>query len=424
MKTRNDVAWEAVFEAHNVQERLRTESYVTLTADELRRFREPRLMVKIDQSQNRPEVFRKLDLNVIALSDRTFAIGNFDLFFELPRLSLQDLQILAAPEKFETLETRNLRSETAVLHAAHLSGMISSVFGKEMLHTVSGKTSTGFFDFSVSSSTGESVNLSADRARIEIDGGFEGDDVFALFEVKLNFSENFNVRQLYYPFRAWSERITKDLVPTFLNYSDGIFRFYELDFPVHEDLTSVEVIGSSLFAFEDPFVSEGEVEKLLSSSADFSAADVPFPQADKFDKVIDLLQILSTGPKSVEEISGSFAFDPRQADYYFNAARFLGLAETENLPGGRRTLTTLGANIVLLPPAERNFELMQRICGIPVFRETLRNGVSGSGTEYMQDFATSYMNSHRNEFGLSGSTVGRRARTVSAWCHWILDLLD
>lgn len=424
MKTKNDLAWEGLFEAHRIQERLDTEAYVTLSANDLRQFREPRLMVKIDQSQNRPEIFRKLGLNVIALSDRTFAIGDFDLFFELPELSLKDLQILPPPNRFETLQTRDLKSETAVLHAAYLSGMVSSVFGKEMLQTVSGKTSSGTFEFSVGSSSGDSVSLMVDRARIEVDGGYEGEDVFAIFEVKLNFSDNFNIRQLYYPYRAWSDNISKDLVPTFLNYSDGIFRFYEIDFPIHEDLTSAQVIGSSLFAFDDPFVPESEVDRLLASNVNLSTVDVPFPQADKFDKVIDLLDILSSGPKSVEEISSRFAFEPRQADYYFNAARFLGLAATEETSEGLRTLTALGYNIALLPPSERNLELMRRICGIPVFRDTMKKGLSGSTVADMQRFAEEYLREHSHEFGLSGSTVGRRARTVSAWCNWILELSE
>ena len=55
-----------------------------------------------------------------------------------------------------------------------------------------------------------------DHAQIEIDAAFEGADCLALIEAKRDLSEDFLIRQLYYPFRVWSARVHKRVRPVFL----------------------------------------------------------------------------------------------------------------------------------------------------------------------------------------------------------------
>ncbi|MDR1624859.1 MAG: hypothetical protein LBS04_07795 [Tannerellaceae bacterium] len=109
-----------------------------------------------------------------------------------------------------------------------------------------------------------------------------------LIEAKNYISDDFLIRQLYYPCRLWNDRITKQVRPVFLIYSNGIFYL------------------------------RGTVKE----------SELPFPQADSFERVINLCELLKQkGFLSKEGITQNYEFDHRQTDYYANAATYLGLIE-------------------------------------------------------------------------------------------------
>lgn len=421
--TKNDWAWEGIIEELGLLEAIKREGFTTVNADQLRQWREPSLMMKMEQEQNRPRIFREHGLNVLAVSDQEFAIGKFNVFKDLPKSDIREVKIIHPPDDFETLKTVELSSEAQVIHAAFLSGMISSVFGQEMLPTVSGKTSTASFDCTASGPNGSSSQISVSGARIEIDAGFEGPDVFSLFEVKMNYLDNFNLRQLYYAYRFWSERISKDLIPVLVTHSNGVFTFFELDFTFHDDISFAEIISVRSFAFSSPFVTEKAIESALKSQKQLLSSGVPFPQADKFEKVVDLLEILNRSPRTQEEIATEFAFDARQADYYFNAAKFLGLVKGGAPLEQVKMLSDLGREIMSLPPSNRNSQLVRLILEVPVFRTTLSKHIE-TGNADLNMVALSSLEEVAGHYGLGASTVQRRAKTLASWCQWILDLVE
>ena len=59
--------------------------------------------------------------------------------------------------------------------------------------------------------------------------------------------------------------------------------------------------------------------------------DIPFPQADKFERIINLCELLSKKEMHKDEITQKYDFDSRQTNYYTAAARYLGLIEGKNL---------------------------------------------------------------------------------------------
>ena len=98
----------------------------------------------------------------------------------------------------------------------------------------------------------------------------------------------------------------------------------------------------------------------------------------------------------------TFGFSPRQADYYTNAARYLGL---EELRGNRD---------------ERNLTLVEALAARPVFREMLES-VAQSERALTVDEAMALMRAA--ELGLGDSTLRRRAGTVVAWSQWVAELI-
>ena len=102
------------------------------------------------------------------------------------------------------------------------------------------------FDYidSIVNDTYDSDAIKEDFRQIEIDAAYEGIHYLSLFEAKRDLSDDFLVRQLYYPFRVWSERVTKTVKPVFLIFSTNLLIII-LRSPLYEMIYS-------LFFGEDP----------------------------------------------------------------------------------------------------------------------------------------------------------------------------
>ena len=64
-----------------------------------------------------------------------------------------------------------------------------------------------------------------------------------------------------------------------------------------------------------------EVEEIINNTRIKREPEIPFPQANDFEKCINLLEILENWEKTKVEIATEYSFHRRQADYYVNAAK-------------------------------------------------------------------------------------------------------
>ena len=194
----------------------------------------------------------------------------------------------------------------------------------------------------------------------------------------MDLSEDFHIRQLYYPFRLWRERVDKPVRCVFLNYSDGVFLLYEYAFadPMRYNSLSLVRAGRYVAATD---ITRRDLEALLDAALPAPEPREPFPQADNFARVVNLLELLAARSMSPEEISSAYSFTPRQAAYYSAAGRYLGLAVHAGGRGGaRHELSERGRRIMGLPLRERKLALAAAILEHAVFRETLRAALAAT----------------------------------------------
>jgi len=102
-------------------------------------------------------------------------------------------------------------------------------------------------------------------------------------------------------------------------------------------------------------------------------------------------------------------------------ARYLGLLEdTQDEEGSvAYKLTTLGNSIAGKPAQGRNLALAERILSRRVFRQTMEAYLATGEmppSSVVADFII------QAKLPLSGTTLGRRASTVTGWVRWIVDL--
>jgi hypothetical protein len=425
---KND-AWEELFRRHNVLEEVERRGACQISAGEINELHEARLMTKFDHYVQLPEVFKRNHLTIQPNTRGTYLVGRFDSYQSVTDDPKVPVEALPFPRRIETINPANLYSESAVLMCAYYTGIISSALGREVMLTAFGRMSAGSFDYQIrNNQTGELHEIRVEGAQMEIDAGFEGEDTFAIVEAKNEAVTDFHVRQLYYPYRAWLERTGKRVVPVFLCYSNASSVFTLLVFRFNEPqlYNSIELVEQRKFQVVPSGIErETIVEAIGRARIKPEPAGIPFPQADSFERIVDLLAQLygAGGTLSKDYVTSNYDFDERQTQYYAQAAAYLGLVERRRSEGQGviYSLTRRGASVMSRHPQTRNLALVECILERGVLNRALRIYFE-SGRRPSSEQVEEIMRGARLE--LSGKTIPRRAQTVLRWVDWVTTLAE
>ncbi|MDU1461314.1 MAG: hypothetical protein E6898_01055 [Corynebacterium sp.] len=409
----NDCGWLRILAAGYDAE-LERRGYFYIGARELERLsgRQPRLMAKHDFSTSRPWIFQRLRLGIVPVSRSEYLVGRFNLYERFPETQRGEVRTLELPAGLDTLSLEGVSSEAVALNGASASGMLEDFLGCAPLQaTVAGRMSTRGIEVRLPDL---GVDVAVDRAQMEIDGGFESLEHLVLVEAKNHLSEDFNIRQLYFPYRRFQQRLAKDVVPVYLVYSNGIFHLYRYEFRDPADFRSIALVDSARYALSSSHLDAQAALDIVRAVAPEPEPAVPFPQANSFERVVNLLELIALQPLSKAEITQRYDFDPRQADYYANAARYLGLAEPVE---DTWEPTERGRRVIEQPQRDaRNGALIRALAARRVFREVLELSLDRGAVA-----STAEICAAMDGLGLSLATSQRRASTVARWTQWVLD---
>ena len=409
----NDWGWLRILAAGYDAE-LERRGYFYIGARELEQLsgRQPRLMAKHDFSTSRPWIFQRLRLGIVPVSRSEYLVGRFNLYERFPETQRGEVRTLELPAGLDTLSLEAVSSEAVALNGASASGMLEDFLGCAPLQaTVAGRMSTHGLKVRLPDL---GVDVAVDRAQMEIDGGFESLEHLVLVEAKNHLSEDFNIRQLYFPYRRFQQRLAKDVVPVYLVYSNGIFHLYRYEFRDPADFRSISLVDSARYALSSSHLDAQAALDIVRAVAPEPEPAVPFPQANSFERVVNLLELIALQPLSKAEITQRYDFDPRQADYYANAARYLGLAEPVE---DTWEPTEHGRRVIEQPQRDaRNAALIRALAARRVFREVLELSLARGAVASTAEICVAM-----NGLGLSLATSRRRASTVARWTQWVLD---
>jgi hypothetical protein len=418
--SKNLVAWKKLFDSLNIIETIHKNGLYEITATTINSEREARLMTKFDNYNQLPEIFSDNKLGILPTSRGSYIIGQFDMFhkFETDPVPTEHLHF---HNTFETLNFDSITSEPMALSCAFNSKILDDFFEDNVSPTVSGRMGTDEFDFSIN---GFGHNIQVDRAQIEIDGGYEG-EAFNIVEAKNFLSDDFVIRQLYYPFRKWEGLINKKIRTHYLTYSNGIFELREYQFTNREIYNSLSLVKAKRYAIYSITFNLEVLQKLLdTTSITNEPTDAPFPQADSVSKIFNLLELLNganDNELSKEDITLNFGFDGRQTDYYLNACKYLGLAKTITKNGKSfGTLTEDGLKLFSKNIDGRRTEFIQKIISKSVFNKTLKASLSKADIPSKDEIVEIMKQSNLNNV-TAETTFYRRASTIAHWVGWIID---
>ena len=419
-------AWKALFEKYPIAESIEKEGIYPIRADQIREFREPRLMAKWDSSDSLPDVLRKHKVNILPDSRTSYVLGDFLLYQELPELSEHVTQMthIEMPD-YESIDVNNINSEANAIHGLILSGILDDFLGEgRNAETFNGRMGTGAFDFRVDTVRGVSRSIHVENAQCEIDGGFENQNSVVIMEAKNVVHRDFHVRQLYYPYRLWRTKVKKPIRLVFCVYSNMISRLFEYRFRELENYSSIELVRMKNYSLQDTSISMEELKEVRRSTPmrtddAMEGTKIPFIQANSMERVISLLENMYENPMTSQQIAELMDFDPRQSDYYYNAGKYLGLFEKRRENGQILTgLTPLGQKVFKLNYKERQLKLVSLILEHQIFAEFF-DELAETGA--LPDKKAVEDEMRRLRVCGEGQIV-RRASSVQRWLKWILNL--
>ena len=240
-------------------------------------------------------------------------------------------------------------------------------------------------------------------------------------------SNDFLVRQLYYPFKLWSGKIQKKIRPIFLTYTNGIFHLREYSFTNQNHYNSIFLVKHKKYVVQDGVFNIEVLLEIIDKTRKVKEPEISFPQANSIERVINLCELLKQkGFLSKEEITQNYDFDSRQTDYYINAGRYLGLIEQEKDPETNKigcVLSQIGKRIFNLNILDRQKEFVKLIVSHNVFKQTLKICLE-NGEMPTNESIVEIMKSNKVFKIESDNTYLRRASTINRWLNWILSLIE
>ena len=425
-----DAAWRRILEDNpDIIKTVHAGGVYEIPAVEIKKYREPRLMTKHDTSEMVPTPLKSEKLNVLPISRSAYAISDFVLFEQFPDVSRIRPKLRALPD-FETLTADNITSESNAINALIASKILDDFLGTEgTVETFNGRMGSGNFSFRINRKNGSSSLIDVRGAQLEVDGGFENDDSVIIMEAKNVRHNDFHIRQLYYPYRKYRELIDKPIRLIFSQYTNMTYYLHEYALDVPEDYNSLRHLRTEAYTFEDSRITASELRDALASTRRLTDDNqdhtrIPFIQADRFDRVISLMERLANEPEGLttEEIASFLGTVERQAAYYPAAGEYLGLFDRSER--GRTKLTKKAQDILRLSLRKRRIALAKSMFEHEILRRcffkaytTGKIPTAGEVIPWMAEL--NVCNAGEND-----SMFKRRAQSVIAWTKWLMALVD
>lgn len=429
-------AWEKLFDKYDIEKEINDNGFFNITSEQIKEFKEPRLMAKWDSSESLPSILKSKNINILPTSRSSYILSNFKLYEELPEY-IEDVTKMQKVEirDFESIDIENITSEANAINVLMLSPILEDFLGDgENFPTFNGRMGTGEFNFSVDRISNEPLYIDVKNAQCEIDAGIENDNSVVIIEAKNVIHSDFHVRQLYYPYRLWSSRVKKPIRLVFSIYFNQIFRLLEYKFNDLNNYSSIELVREKNYTLQDTNITMEDLFKIYKETKvtiddNMTFYDTPFVQADSFERIISLIDCLKEEDMSIVKIADIMQFDIRQSDYYFNAGKYLGIfekyygeefdEETSRFNKIRKIrLTKKGLEISKMNYKPRQIELVKLILKHKIFHklffQTYTTGKlpEKSDIEYLM----------RKYNVCEESQIYRRSGSVKSWLKWIFRL--
>jgi len=425
---KNNTAWEKVFTGCLVLDKIEESGECHIVADDLKKhgLREPRLMARMESKHDVPPVFKEHDLCILPCEARgNYIIGHFEAFVNLDYSPEKIEKYPTRVERtYDTLDPCTVSKEPSAILSAFNYGILDKIAGDPaagLKMTNFGREFTADFNFSINNTHGGApYNIHVNRSQLEMDGVFESEDCIINIEAKIGVKDDFIARQLYYPYRLIRDQTDKDILNVFLTYSSGSIFTHVFTVNDDQNYNSFRLVEIDRFDFFEE-ISVKEVSELVNNAIITNEpCDVPFPQADSMQKVIDAIDVINHYPGITDkDLAYRLSIVDRQGGYYGNACKYLGIVERRRQGNAYQNyLSTAGRELLDLQPKARMLRIVELISKHKVFNHFLCEYLEQNHPPEKKDIID-WLIKNIDKMDEDKDTPGRRASTVVGWIKWV-----
>ena len=206
-KKSGDEIWEHIIKCNNID---LTKNYQLISSELIKKSKtswigkqnqfEPRLLCKMDTSNLRPNIFKINNICIISIKNGIYALTKENIYIPLNKCSCVPKIIINTTDSL-ILEIGD--SEISMLDKLYYNNIISNIIGEDIKYgPLLGGRHRCNFDTIIGS-----TNIKIEGSQYETDGCYETENFVCIIEAKSIECNDFNIRQLYYPYREVYKKV-------------------------------------------------------------------------------------------------------------------------------------------------------------------------------------------------------------------------
>ena len=160
---------------------------------------EPRLLCKMDTSKSRPLCFIDNNICILSIKNGIYALIRENIY--IPLIKYHSVPNIIT-NKTNSLILGIGESETSLLGKQEYNYILDDIIGEKIEHSILGGRHRCNFNTIINNTP-----IEIQGSQYEIDGLYETDNYVCIAEVKTIKCDDFNIRQLYYPFREVYKKV-------------------------------------------------------------------------------------------------------------------------------------------------------------------------------------------------------------------------
>ena len=212
--------------------------------------KEVRILCKQDKREDRPQIFKDNGVFLLPKKNGSYYIIKGEGYVDVPDIKTP---IIDYHKQLDfALESSKIgNSEMQHLDYAYANSLIRTfIQDPSLVLTIRGRKYTPKFNFKVNG-----FDIETESVQTEVDAGYEGKTQIVLIEAKNSSNTTEIIRQLYYPYRQWSECTNKKVIPVFFEKrtidNENIYYIWQYEFTDMNDYNSIKLVHSARYRIVD-----------------------------------------------------------------------------------------------------------------------------------------------------------------------------
>ena len=247
----NNNSWQKIFDDNRILENDFSKQPFYLSAKDIKKSvqdfkntseKEVRILCKMDTRESVPEIMKKNGLILLPVKNKFYVIVKGEGYVDIPNIE-GEAEIYNTKLDFDLDTTKIGNSEMQHLDFAYASSLIRTFMeDPSLVLTIRGRKYTPEFTYKVGNNTVETKGV-----QTEIDAGYEGKNKVVLVEAKNSSTKNTIIRQLYYPYRQWSEHTKKKVCLLFFEKRVDEYLVWQYEFTDKNSYDSIKLVKSKKY---------------------------------------------------------------------------------------------------------------------------------------------------------------------------------